>query len=96
MAKKRPAKKTTETTTKAETKAQSEQIVLGPDSNKALKLIDKSAKVRAELEQAVTLAAAKAVRKVMKNHGITLTPPEASEITSILFGEEDTGPCCCT
>lgn len=87
MAKKRPAKKTAKTTKKAGAKVQSEQIVLRPAPNKALKLVDKSAKVRADLEGAVTLAAAKAVRKVMKDHGITLTPPEASEITSILFGE---------
>ena len=89
MAKKRPAKKSAKTTKKAETKAQDERIVLSPDQEKALKLVDKSAKVRGELEQAVTLATAKAVRKCMKENKIELTPPEANELAAIWFGECD-------
>ena len=87
MAKNRPAKETAKTTKKAEAKAQDEQIVLGPGPAKALTLIGKSAKVRAELEEAVTLAAAKAVRKVIKDHGLALTSLEAGDLTSIMFGE---------
>jgi hypothetical protein len=49
--------------------------------------VDKSAKIRAELEGAVSLAAAKAVRKVMKDHGISLTPAQTTVLTSIWFGE---------
>jgi hypothetical protein len=87
MAKKRPATKTAKTTKQTPSKTQDEQIVLGPAQDKALKLVDKSAKVRAELEKAVMLAAAKAVRKCMKEHNIELTGPEAAVLTSIWFGE---------
>jgi hypothetical protein len=83
MAKKRAAEKTKRGTKSA----REEQIILDPDQDKALRLVDRSAKVRAELEGAVSLAAAKAVRKVMKDHGISLTPPQASVLTSIWFGE---------
>lgn len=89
MAKKRPAKKSSKKTKKAETKAQDEQIVLGPDQEKALRLVEKSAKVRGELEQAVGLAIAKAVRKCMKENKIELTPPEANELAAIWFGDSD-------
>jgi len=84
MAKKRTTKKTTK---KAGKKVLNEQIVLDPVEKKALRLVDRSDKLRGELEQSVILAASKAVRKVMKDHKITLTPPQASVITSILFEE---------
>ncbi len=83
MAKKRAAKKTK----KGTNIAREEQIILDPDQDKALRLVDKSAKIRAELEGVVSLAAAKAVRKVMKDHGISLTPSQTSVLTSIWFGE---------
>lgn len=87
MAKKQTAKKATGKAKKTEKKSQGGQLVISPDQEKALKLVDKSAKVRDELEQAVGLAIAKVVRKVMKDHNISLTPPEASELTAIWFGE---------
>jgi hypothetical protein len=83
MAKKRAAKETK----KGAKSAREEQIILDPDQDKALRLVDKSAKIRAELEGAVSLAAAKAVRKVMKDHGISLTPAQTTLLTSIWFGE---------
>ena len=87
MAKKRPAKKAATTTKKAEPKAEVEEIVLGPNPRKALKLVEKSAKVRAELEEAVMVAVDNTVRKVMKANKIELTPSEANILTTIWFGE---------
>jgi outer membrane biosynthesis protein TonB len=87
MAKKRPAKKATKTTKKPEPKLESEEIVLGPNSKKALKLVEKSAKVRVELEKVITLAVDNAVRKVMKANKIELTASEANILASIWFGE---------
>jgi hypothetical protein len=87
VAKKRTAKKTAKTTKKAGKKVQYEEIILDPLQDEAVRLVDKSAKVRAELEAAVTLMAAKVVRKVMKEHGIALTPPQAAVLTTILFVE---------
>jgi hypothetical protein len=87
MAKKRPAKKTAPTTKKTETN-EDEQIALSPAQDKALKMVDKSAKVRAELEEAVSLAITKAVRKCMKDNKIELTLPEVSVLASIWFGED--------
>jgi anthranilate/para-aminobenzoate synthase component II len=89
MAKKRTAKKAAQTTEKAGKKAQDEQIVLGPGPKKALRLVDKSAKVRAGLEDAVTAAITKAVRKCMKENGIELTSLEGNVLATIWFGEED-------
>ena len=94
MAKQRPAKKATTTTKKAapttkkaEPKQEGEEIVLGPNPKKALKLIEKSAKVRAEVEDAVMVAVDNAVRKVMKANKIELTPSEANILASLWFGE---------
>jgi len=87
MAKKRPAKKATPTTKKAEMKPEGEEIVLGPNPRKALKLVEKSAKVRAELEEAITVAVDNTVRKMMKANKIELTPSEANILASIWFGE---------
>lgn len=87
MPKKRTAKKSAKSTKKRAKKTQEEQIILDPNQEKALRLVDKSAKIRVELLEAVMLAAAKAVRKVMKDHGISFTPPQASVLTSIWFGE---------
>ena len=87
MAKKQPAKKTATTTKKADPKPEVEEIVLGPNPKKALKLVEKSAKVRAELEDAITVAVDNTVRKVMKANKIELTPSEANILASIWFGE---------
>jgi hypothetical protein len=89
MAKKRAAKESAKSTKKASKQAPAEQIYLDPPQDKAVRLVDKSAKVRSELEQAVTLAAAKAVRKVMKDHDILLTSAQADVLTTIWFADED-------
>jgi hypothetical protein len=87
MAKKRPAKKATTTTKRTAPKPEGEEIVLGANPKKALKLVEKSAKVQAELEEAVTLAVDNTVRKVMKANKIELTLSEANILASIWFGE---------
>jgi hypothetical protein len=87
MTKERVAKKTAHSTKTAAEKTHDEPIILDSDQDKALRLVDRSAKVRAELEKAVTLAAAKAVRKVLKDHGISLSPAQTSVLTSIWFTE---------
>ena len=87
MAKKRAAQKSANSTKKEAKRTHEEQIILDHDQDKALRLVHRSAKIRAELKEAVTLAVAKAVRKVMKDHGIPLTPTQASVLMSIWFGE---------
>ena len=84
MAKQRPAKKITK---KAEPKPEGEEIVLGANPKKALKLVEKSAKVRAELEDAITVAVDNTVRKVMRANKIELTPSEANILATLWFGE---------
>jgi hypothetical protein len=64
-----------------------EELALAPLETQALELTESSEKVRVELEQAVTGAAAVAVRKVFRLHKIRLNPAEAANLTVILFGE---------
>jgi murein tripeptide amidase MpaA len=85
--KKSATKKSANSTKKRSKVACEEEIVLAPEQDQALKLVDKSVKIRTELEDVVTLAASKAVRKLMKEHGIALTAPQAEELTSIWFSE---------
>jgi hypothetical protein len=87
MAKQQPAKKAAKTTKKSAPKPEVEEVVLGPNPKKALKLVEKSAKVQAELEEAVMAAVDGAVRKVMKANKIDITPSEASILAMIWFGE---------
>lgn len=82
MAKKKSSKKAPK---KAE--SQDEQMLITPDQEKALKLVEKSARVRNELEQAVGLAITRAVRKCMKENRIELTAPEAGDLAGIWFGD---------
>jgi hypothetical protein len=86
MAKKGAAKKSA-TSAKKVKKPHQEQVVLDPVEEKALRLVGKSAKIQAQFEEAAMLAVGKAVRKVMKDHGISLTPPQVSRLASIWFGE---------
>ena len=89
------AKKTTKkkaTATKAKKKAPAKkveriEIELDPVETKAFELAHSSAEVQKELEEAVTLAMSQAVRKVFKQHGISLTPPQAQEVAAFLFGD---------
>ncbi len=81
------AKRAAQKTAKATSQDQQEEIALTPAQTKALKLADKSAKFRTALEQAVAGAAAKAVRKVLKDQAIVVTAAEADTLTAIWFGE---------
>ena len=81
------AKKAAKASKKAPKKAPAEEIYLDPAQDKALNLVDKSAKVRAALEQEVGMAVSKAVRKVMKDNKIDLTLVQAGLLSEIWFGE---------
>ena len=63
------------------------EIELDPVETKAVELAHSSVAVRTELEEAVTLALTQAVRKVFKQHGISLTSPQAAEVALLLFGD---------
>ncbi len=92
--KKKPAAKTTK---KAPTdaakrrpaakKAEQLEIELDATEIKAIKFAHSSAKVREELEEAVSLATCQAVRKVLEGNGISLTPPQAQNVAAFLFGD---------
>jgi hypothetical protein len=62
-------------------------IEIGPAEEKALNLVDRSAKVRDALEQEATAAISKTVRKVFKDHGVALTAAEAATVAVVLFSE---------
>jgi nitrogen fixation protein FixH len=88
--KKTPAKKATATKAKKKApakKAEHVEIELAPVETKAFELAHSSAKVQKELEEAATLAMSQAVRKVFKQHGISLTPPQAQIVAAVLFGD---------
>lgn len=87
MAKKRAATKSAKPSDKPAKQIPEEEIVLDAVQDKALRLVDRSAKICAELEDAVSQAATRAVRKCMKEHGIELTASQAAVLTSIWFGE---------
>jgi hypothetical protein len=96
MAKKTTKKKATAakkaTTTKAKKKASAKkaehvEIALDLIETKAIELAHSSAKVQKKLEEAATLAMSQAVRKVFRQHGISLTPPQAQEVAAFLFSE---------
>jgi hypothetical protein len=82
-AKKAPKKKTPA----PEAEHVDEEITLEPIEEKAFHLAHTSAKVQRELEEAVTDALGKSVRKVFKNHRIDLTPAQATNMAMILFGD---------
>jgi hypothetical protein len=86
------AKKTTKPTSKAKKKAPAKkveriEIELDPVETKAFELAHSSNNVREELEDAVTSAMSQAVRKIFKQHGISLTLPQAEEVALLLFGD---------
>ena len=68
-------------------KADRIEVELDPVETKAFELANSSAKVQKELEEAATLAMSQAVRKVFKQHGISLTPPQAQIVAAVLFGD---------
>jgi len=82
------AKKTTKAKKKAPAKKiERIEIDLDPAETKAVELAHSSVAVRTELEEAVTLAMSQAVRKVFKQHGISLTSSQAPEVALLLFGD---------
>jgi hypothetical protein len=74
-AKKKAAAKTTEPV----------EIELDPIETKAFELAQSSAKVRKELEETATLAMSQAVRKVFKQHRISLTAEQSHKVAAFLF-----------
>jgi hypothetical protein len=86
------AKKTTKPATRGKKKAPAKkieriEIELDPVETRAFELAHSSIEVRTELEEAVTMAMSQAVRKVFKQHGISLTSSQAPEVALLLFGE---------
>lgn len=90
-AKKAPLKKKAPVKKKAAKKARKAEHVhefqLDPIEEKAFRLAHSSAKVQRALEEAVTVALSKAVRKVFKDNRIDLTPAQATNMAMILFGD---------
>ena len=90
MAKKTTKKKST--ATKAKTKASAKkvervEIELDPLEAKAYELAHSSGEVCSELELAVSLAMSQAVRKVFKQHRISLAATQAQKVAAFLFGD---------
>lgn len=63
------------------------EFQLDPVEEKAFHLAHSSAKVQRALEEAVTDALARAVRKVFKDNRINLSPAQANNMAMILFGD---------
>ena len=85
-------KKTTKPAIKAKKTAQAKQIErieieLDPIETKAFDLAHSSVEVCTELEEAVALAISQVVRKVFKQHGISLSPSQAQEVALLMFGD---------
>jgi hypothetical protein len=92
--KKAPAKKKAPVKKKAAKKARKadeaehvHEFQLDPVEEKAFRLAHSSAKVQRALEEAVTAALSKTVRKVFKDNRIDLTPIQATNMAMILFGD---------
>ena len=94
MAKKtsKPAAKTSKPATKAKKKAPAKktkpiEIELDAIETKAFELAHSSDKVCTELEEGVMLAVSQAVRKVFKQHGVSLTSAQAEKVAMLLFAD---------
>ena len=82
------AKKTTKKKPAAKAKKiEHVEIELDSIEVEAIKLAYPSAKMKKQLEEAATLAMSQAVRKVFKEHKISLTAPQAQEVAAFLFGD---------
>lgn len=83
------AKKTSKPATKAKkTPAKSSkarEIKVDAVEAEAIELVHTSDRVCGELEEAVTTAACQAVRKVFKQHGISLNPEQTQKVAFLLF-----------
>ena len=89
MAKKTTKKKHAATKTKKKAsakKVERVEIELDPAEAKAFELAHSSGEVCEELELAVSLAISQAVRKVFKQHRISLTTTQAQKVAVLLFG----------
>ena len=85
-----PVKKATGakgTKKKAPAKKNTLEIELDEVEAEAIELVHSSDKVCTELEKAVTSTVFLAVRKVYKQHGISLTSSQAEKVALLLFGE---------
>jgi hypothetical protein len=90
MAKKTTKKKPAATKTKKKAsakKVERVEIELDPAEAKAFELAHSSGEVCEELELAVSLAISQAVRKVFKQHRISLTTTQAQKVAVLLFGD---------
>ena len=84
------AKKITKRATKAKKATKKSELVeieLNEVEASAIELVHSSSKVCAELEKAVTSAVSQSVRKVFKQHGVSLTAEQAEEVALLLFGD---------
>lgn len=81
--KKAPAKKPP----KAQEAAPVQEFQMDPVEEKAFRLAHSSAKVQRALEEGVTVALSRTVRKVFKDNRIDLTPAQANNMAMILFGD---------
>ncbi len=63
------------------------EIELDPAETRAVELAHSSDELCRELEEAVTAAVSQAVRRVFKQHGVSLAPPQAQEVAMLLFGD---------
>jgi hypothetical protein len=81
------AKTTTKKKTAAIERTKPLKIVVDCDDEKAFRLACSSAKLRKELELAVTLVVTEAVRKVFKQHKMPLTASQARKVAMLLFGD---------
>jgi len=90
MAKKTTKKKHAAIKTKKKAsakKVERVEIELDPAEAKAFELAHSSGEVCEELELAVSLAMSQAVRKVFKQHRISLTTTQAQKVAVLLFGD---------
>ena len=85
-AKKKPAAAKTEKKAPAK-KIEHVEIELDPIETEAFELAHRSNAVRNDLELAVTTAVSQSVRKVFKQHGVTLNASQAQEVALLLFGD---------
>jgi hypothetical protein len=79
--------KATKKKTPTKKQAKPTEIKLDPVEAKAFELAHSSEKVCVELEKSVISAASLAVRKVFKQHHISLTTSQAEKVALLLFGD---------
>lgn len=86
-AKKTSVKTTVKKEAAAKERAKPLKIVLDSNEEKAFRLAHSSAKLRQELELAVTLVVSEAVLDVFKRHKTPLTASQARKVAMLLFGD---------